>query len=193
MNHFEAIDAGSAAGHGHGRIARKIFLTYPMAAFAGREEKQFEIFDEISSYFSVPITCIRAAGSAQTGKSIHKKTDFTVGKSDLDAAIIDSRLYQWYVEEVFEETKGYSRRESFPLEKGSSVADTYLAYLQKGIFRADLMPFGSLRADWVKFFNRLSNKHDDLFREISGCIYQSEIFFEAKQRSYIRNYLSGVI
>lgn len=193
MNHFEAIEAGSAAGHDHGRIAKKVFLTYPIAAFAGREETQFEIFEEIAHYFSVPITCIRAAGSAQTGRSIHKNTNFTAGRSDLDAAIIDSRLYQWYVEAIFEETKGYSRRENFPVDRSGSVATTYLAYLQKGIFRSDLMPFGELRADWTSFFNRLSNGHHGLFREISGCIYQSELFFEAKQRSYIANYLNDVV
>lgn len=186
MDHLEAIDAGLAANKPYNEIARKVFLTYPTMAFVGDEERQFEILDAVSGFCKVPITCIHTAGSAKIGHSIHKKTAFTPGESDLDLAIIDSQLFTSYLEAGLNLSKGYSDGASFPIRDGNSTQNEYLRYLARGIFRPDLMPNGTQRAAWRNFFGRLTTKHTQIFSSISGAIYLSQGCFESKQRSVIK-------
>lgn len=186
MEHLDAIDAGLTAGRPHNEIARKVFLTYPTKAFVGDEERQFEILNEISEYFKVSITCIQVAGSAKLGHSIHKNTDFTLGTSDLDLAIIDRGLFTKYLEIGLELSNGHSDGTSFSTYNGSSNKTQYVRYLARGIFRPDLMPTGVEKANWRNFFGTLSAKHIDIFKSISGAIYLSQGCFENKQRSTIK-------
>lgn len=188
MDHFESIEIGLNEKKAYNEIARKVFLTYPTKALIGKEEKEYSILNEISIHFSIPIMSVQVAGSAKIGKSVHKQTDFAPGNSDLDIAIIDSHLFQKYMEIVFSETKEYSDRTNFPRKNGQSKADEYLAYITKGIFRPDLMPFCTARSEWNKFFGNLSKKHGDLFKSINAGIYFSQLFFEGKQLSAIKNY-----
>lgn len=191
MNHIESIDAGLAAKKPYNEIVRKVYLAYPTKAFVGDEERQYLIMNEISCFFEIPIMSIQIAGSAKTGRSFHKQRDFNPGDSDLDVAIIDPSLFQKYMEIVFKDTKGYTDRTGFQIRDGKSTADEYIAYLTKGIFRADLMPSGNARNTWSKFFGLLSARHGDLFKSINAGIYMSQLFFENKQRSAIKNYIDN--
>lgn len=191
MNHIESIEAGLVAKKPYNEIIRKVYLAYPTKAFVGDEERQYIIMNEISCFFKIPIMCIQIAGSAKTGRSFHKQRDFIPGDSDLDVAIIDASLFQNYMEAIFKETKGYSVRTGFQIRDGQSTADEYIAYLTKGIFRADLMPSGEARKSWNKFFGLLSARHGDLFKSINAGIYFSQLFFENKQRSIINNYIES--
>lgn len=191
MDHIESIEIGLKEHKPYNEIVRKVYLAYPTKAFIGDEERQFHILNDISSHFSIPIMSVQVAGSAKIGKSFHKKTDFIPGDSDLDVAIIDSNLFRKYMEMVFDVTKGYSDRTRFPIKSGQSTADEYIAYIAKGIFRADLMPSCEARAEWSKFFGQLSIKHGDLFKSINAGIYISQMFFENKQRSAIKNYVNN--
>jgi hypothetical protein len=191
MNHIESIDAGLAAKKPYNEIVRKVYLAYPTKAFVGDEERQYLIMNEISCFLEVPIMSIQIAGSAKTGRSFHKQRDFNPGDSDLDVAIIDPSLFQKYMEIVFKDTKGYTDRTGFQIRDGKSTADEYIAYLTKGIFRADLMPSGNARNGWSKFFGLLSARHGDLFKSINAGIYMSQLFFENKQRSAIKNYIQN--
>ncbi|WP_313917951.1 hypothetical protein, partial [Tahibacter sp.] len=155
MNHLEAIDAGVAAKHPYNEVARKVFLTYPTKAFVGHEERQFDILNQVAQHFSVPITSVQVAGSAKLGYSIHKKTDFSVGQSDLDLSIIDAPLFARYLALGLNLSKGYTDGSSFPIRHGQSTQNEYLRYLTKGIFRPDLMPTGRPRAGWNNFFGQL--------------------------------------
>ena len=186
MEHLEAIDAGVTARQPYNEIVRKVFLTYPTKAFVGNEEQQYDILNHVADYFRVPITCIQVAGSAKLGHSIHKKTPFIPGQSDLDLAIIDCQLFAWHLEVGLKLSKGYSDGTSFPVRDGSSTQSEYLRYLARGIFRLDLMPTGPQRADWNNFFGRLSAKHATLFKSISAAVYLSQGCFESKQRSAIK-------
>ena len=188
MDHLQGIDVGLNAGTPYHEIARKIYLTYPTKAFAECEEQQYEIFNEISTYFDISITCIQVAGSAKTGRSFHKKQDFVPGTSDLDIAIIDTRLFAKYAEIVYRGCKGGADLTKFPLRNGASTSRDYFQYLARGIFRPDLMTVGHERAAWNSFFSQLSQKHTKLFGSISAAIYLSQTFFEGKQRSAIKNY-----
>lgn len=186
MEHLDAIDVGLAQRLDHGLIARKIFLTYPTKAFVGEEELQYAVLNEVSERWSVPISSIHVAGSAQIGVSLHKGTPFTAGKSDLDLAIIDSSLFIKYMEAVMTMTRGYSDMSRFPYVHGVSAASQYLQYLQKGMLMPGRIPPSPLRAEWDNFFGLLSSRNSTSFKSISGMIYLSERFFESKQRSVIK-------
>ncbi len=108
MNHRNAIQKSFIERKSHNEIARKIYLSYPTSALVGHEEKQFEIANEISNNFSVPIMAVQLSGSAKTGYSFHTGKEFSSENSDLDIAIIDPGLYQRYMEIVFIITEGYT-------------------------------------------------------------------------------------
>lgn len=188
MNHIESINLDLNNKKPIKEIIRKVYLTYPTMALIGNEEIQYEILNEISCFFNVPIMNIQVAGSAKIGHSLHKGREFIEGESDLDIAIIDQRLFMDYMQKIFEITKGYSDRSKFPFREGVSTDGEYLAYLTKGIFRADLMPTCEARKMWNKFFGQLSKRHGKLFKSINAGIYLSQIFFENKQRSAINKY-----
>jgi hypothetical protein len=191
MDYLQAIEAGIKAGVPYHEIARKIYITYPTSAFVGAEEQQFEVLNEISVFFGVPISCIHIAGSAKTGRSFHKKRDFIPGVSDLDVAIVDTPLFVQYMEIVFTRSKGYFDRSTFPIRRGSSTYEEYVRYLSRGIFRPDLMTICPDRAHWNDFFTRLSDKHNKLFKSINAAIYLSQSFFESKQRSTIKSHIEN--
>jgi len=187
MNYFEAVKAGADAKVSYTAIARKIFLTYPTFAFIGDEERQYVICNEIAVFFDIPISSIHVAGSAKIGRSVHKGRDFLPGKSDLDIAIVDMRLFSRYMEHVCGVSKNYTDLTRFPVVGGASTYESYLKYLAKGIFRTDLMVSGQERAKIHNFFGLLSSRFSDLFSSINVAIYMSEAFFENKQRSVIKS------
>ena len=191
MNYTESIDIGLAENRPHSEIVRKVYLTLPTMAMVGDEERQFSILNKISLYFDIPIVNIQVVGSAKTGQSFHKVNKFTRKISDLDVAIIDSNLFQKYSEYVFKQTKGFKDRTTFPIVDGRSTYNEYVSYISKGIFRPDLMPTGKKRANWRKFFGKLSGEHKDLFKSINAGIYMSQAFFELKQSSIIKDYISN--
>lgn len=189
MNHIESIQKSLKDNLSHVEIVRKVYLTYPTSALINREEKQYEILNDISKHYNVPINHIQVCGSAKVGKSFHKVSDFTPKASDLDIAIIDSSLFLKYSEIVFEITKGFQDITPFSSLKGNNY-QSYVQYISKGIFRPDLMPTCLARVQWFKFFNDLSLKHNDYFKSINAGIYNSQIFFEYKQAKNIRDFIS---
>jgi hypothetical protein len=186
MNYIDAIDLGISAHRPHNEIARKIFLSYPTYVFIGNEELQFEILDDVATFFGIPITAVQVVGSAKIGLSLHKGTEFAASRSDLDLSIIDTYLYSRYLSIGLSTSKGYSDGASFPIKNGQSTKSQYLLYLSRGIFRPDLMPSGPHRAEWNNYFGRLSSKHANHFTSISASVYISQACFESKQRSVIK-------
>jgi hypothetical protein len=130
-------------------------------------------------------------GSAKTGRSFHQNRDFQPKFSDLDIAIIDSSLFNKYMEFVFTKTKRYTDKTGFRIINGTSALEVYLQYLSKGIFRPDFMPTSPKRAEWNNYFGTLSRRHDDLFKSINAVVYLNHVYFESKQRSSISNYLNS--
>jgi len=191
MNHIESIEVGLKENKPHTEIVRKVYLAYPTKVLVGDEERQYKILNAISCFLKVPIMSIQIAGSAKTGRSFHKQKDFVPGDSDLDVAVIDAGLYQRYMEAIFLVTKGYADNSRFPLKNGKPVLDEYRSYLNRGIFRPDLMPSCEERKSWNAFFGKLSREHGDLFKSINACIYMSQAFFESKQRSAIKSYIDN--
>lgn len=191
MKHTESIEKGLIENRPHVEIIRKVYLTYPTMALIGDEERQFVILNEISEFFKIPITNIQVAGSAKTGFSFYQNQPFAPKVSDLDVAIIDYELFRHYSEWVFKNTNGFNDRTLFPIRENRSTFKEYHDYISKGIFRPDLMPSGTKRANWFKFFGKLSAKHKDLFENINAGIYMSQSYFEHKQTSIIKDFITN--
>ncbi len=192
MNHIEAIEKSLKEKLSYREIVRKIYLTYPTKALVDREELQYEIFNEISTHFCIPINHIQVCGSSKVGRSFHKDAQFTPKFSDLDIAIIDSSLFLKYAEIVFNETKGFMDLTKFT-NKDVNNFDNYSNYIAKGIFRPDYMASCKERAEWHRFFHTLSLKHNDYFKSINAGIYLSQVFFEYKQTANISYYVKSKI
>ena len=174
-------------------IVRKIYICYPTKAFLGKEEIGFQIFDEISRFFNIPYSSIQVVGSAKTGESYYKFTEFSQGSSDLDIAIISPELYLKYMELSFKVTKGYSDQTKFKINKHrQSDIHQFKKCISQGIFRPDLMPSCTEKAEWWKFFNKLSNRYHDLFKNINAGIYATQYFFEFKQIEALTKYMERI-
>ena len=185
----KGIEKGLKLGLRNDVIARKIYLSFPTQVFIGQEEIEYEIKSSICSQFKLPFSSIQVAGSAKPGFSYFRNRKFVPGDSDLDIAIIDQGLFVKYNEIVLRETKGFKDFSSFERDKyGISNYSSYQQYITKGIFRPDLMPKCKAKKDWFSFFNKLSGKYFELFKDINAGIYLSEKFFEFKQADNINIY-----
>jgi hypothetical protein len=162
--------------------ARRLFLFNSSIVLASHGAAAFQIIDAVSRHFKVPFRSIAISGSSQTGYSYAKNRDFVAGESDLDLAIIDSRVFQAHSELVYYLTNAYRDLTRFPVENGVSKADEFRDYLIKGYFRPDLMPYCETKLNWVKFFNELSSRYLNLFKNINCGVFLSEGFFEGKQK-----------
>lgn len=188
MLHKEAIVKDLRLSKSYNLIARKIYIGYPTNIFIGREDMQFDIFNQISEEFKIPLHCIQVTGSSKTGFSYFKNREFIPGESDLDIAIISLNLFNKYSEFVFSFTKGYSDLSKFPVKNGVNYFTQYTKYLARGIFRPDLMPMCKEKTDWFTFFNTISSQYYELFKSINAGIYASQYFFEYKQADNIQQF-----
>lgn len=138
MNHIDSIEKSLKEKLSHNEIVRKVYLTFHTSALVDNEEKQYEILNEISQYFKIPINHVQVCGSSKVGQSFHKISTFSPKISDLDIAIIDSNLFLKYSEFVFEVTNGFSKNTKFTTSKGNNYL-RYTHYTSRGIFRPDCM------------------------------------------------------
>lgn len=169
-------------------VARRLFEFRASPVLQANAAEAFAILDEVANRFAVPFRSVVVVGSAHTGYTYHKQRDFVPGESDLDLAIISAQLFCRYSEFAFQITKGYRDLTRF---KDVTQAQSFQSYLSKGIFRPDMMPDSPAKQDWQKFFNRLTMKHNQLFRDVNCGVYQSDVFFEAKQASIVELYKKG--
>jgi hypothetical protein len=182
------LGAMVAASAPHRFIARRLFLYDFGCVFSDKQDRGFQILNEICEKFKLSFSSVKVVGSAHTGYSYFKERDFVPGESDLDVAIISPSLFQDYSEKVYWMTRRYTDLTRFRRDQGVSPARDFREYLSSGQFRPDLMPSCQLKEDWFRFFNRLSNKHSDLFKNINSGIYLSEGFFEMKTASILEAY-----
>lgn len=182
-NYFNSIKKDHVNSIDKRYTSRKIFLSYPTYIFLRDKnfDIEFEIKDKISNFFKVPIYSIHFCGSAKTGRSLFKHTDFNPIKSDLDVAIISSELFVEYFEISFNATKGFKDLTPFNRIKGRSMEPGFKQYLNIGYFRPDLMPNCGEKTAWNDFFNEISNTYSKYFSNINAGIFLSQLFFEYKQ------------
>ncbi|MRW86373.1 hypothetical protein GJ698_20065 [Pseudoduganella sp. FT26W] len=166
-------------------IVKRLFYFRRSPISLVHDDAIFKIFSSVADEFGVPFKSIYVSGSAQTGHSLYKNTEFTESDSDLDLAIVDERLFTKFSEEAFSITKGYRDLTKFPKSsKIKNVPDFFQKNLAQGWFRPDVMPHCQLRKDWFKFFSQLTQKHFESFKDVNCGIYLSPVFFE---QSLVRN------
>lgn len=168
---------------GCSEIARKIYLSYPTAVFQDNLDDEFKIKNEISLFFKTPFRNIHVVGSAKTGESFFKGTKFDSTNSDLDIAIIDPQMFNYYMEHVFIFTDNYRNFTGF---SSNDTKNSYEVYLSRGIFHPKFMPRCPEKIRINSFFNQLSNTYSNSFKNITMVLYASEFFFESKQAKTIK-------
>lgn len=186
--YIQGIKKGIENGFRDEVISRKIYITYPTFAFKDNCEMEFELLNSISCEFKIQISSIQVVGSSKTGYSFYKNKSFEPGKSDLDVAIIDPILFQRYCEIVMKEANGFTDLSNFKKTSEANDYNSYKNYLAKGIFRPDFMPTCEAKRRWFNFFNKLSQRYNNLFSDINAGIYFSQVFFEYKQAESINFY-----
>lgn len=191
MDRKQAIINSIGRGEPSEIVAQRLMVLSPTHAFEGREEVGFQIIESAAKFFDVSVRSIHACGSAKLGFSPVKGTEFVLGESDLDLAVIDRYCFTRYVGEVITVTKQYRELMGFQrngVHGSGSSYNSFVSYLAKGIFRPDLMPYCDARTRWLKFFGSLSVKHQDIFSGISAAIYLSDHAFQLKQSGPIRDF-----
>jgi hypothetical protein len=175
------------------KIVKRIFFFRPSPISEAVNDPIFSIFDAISTKFQIPFKSIYISGSAQTGHSLYKQTDFDPENSDLDIAIVDPGMFQTYSEISLVTTNGYTDNTAFPNRSYcEDVPATFLQGLAKGNFRPDLMPICGPQRDLERFFRQLSSEHINSFKSVNSAIYFSQIFLEQKLKPVYSNYVKGI-
>lgn len=182
----EAIREGLKKGEPIEQISRKLYLSYPTKVFIDNEEVEFQILNTISNFFNVPFPSVQVVGSAKTGFSYVNKREFLIQESDLDIAVISSKLFRNCLDYVYQITDGYTNLTNF--DRPDDIQKFYFN-LKLGFINPYNLPIGNFRSDWIGFFNNLSTHYYDYFKKISGGIYATQYLFEMKQYRAINNYL----
>ena len=191
VNHRDVLLRYASENEPVSTIARKLYFLAPSAAFAGRYERQLALYETICEKFGTPLSAIRLVGSAHTGFSLVKDTPFDSALSDLDIAIVDSRLYLSLFEEAFVLTNQWRDVSKFSSgQSANGIRDSFLHYLRRGIIRPDLLPASPRKAEWTNFFGRLSDKYTHFCKGITAGVYASETFMAVKQESAIEKFLA---
>lgn len=186
----KAIKHSQEIGESAEQIVRRIFFYRPSPISEAENDPIFSIFDAVAGKFGVPFRSLHISGSAQTGHSLYKHTDFDPATSDLDLAIVDPRVFQEYSEASLVATNGYLNNTSFPRRNYcEDVQGLFLQGLAKGYFRPDLMPVCTKQTEWENFFRMLTNHHRKKFKSINCAIYFSQIFFEKKLMPVYSSYV----
>lgn len=169
----DSVDSFNVAGH--------IYLSCPTFIFKENENIDFEIRDRISKLYSIPVRSVRVIGSAKTGFSLIKNTDFEKGRSDLDIAIVDEGIFIKIWEDAYHSSNGFSRDKL----GASDNADRFLNNLSRGFINPDLLPSGGYRAKIIRDFKAIGNSYKSFFGKITVFFYANEFFFKVKQKEAI--------
>lgn len=192
MNYRDALDVAKNNGVSAVTMARKVFLSFPTHAFADDQELEFELVDKVALFFKVPFTGVQIVGSAKTGFSLIKGTEFNATRSDLDIALVDRELFSKYWEIAFKRSSGFEvgpfQQVGQDQRNAAERRKRFLQLLQKGIISPNFFPQCVERGELEAQFLDLSHGYSSHFSKISAFIYASETFFEAKQEDAINHY-----
>jgi hypothetical protein len=171
-------------------MARKLYLSFPTCNVATEPEVEYEIRNKYANSYDVPLSCVQLIGSGKTGFSLVKNTEFTPGRSDLDLAVIDQRLFARLWEEAHQASNGFEpNRFTDPVIDGQAIVGgahrRFLDYLARGIIAPDFLPSGSLRQRLIGNADRISGQYRNYFKKTSAFFYASEYFFQLKQQDAI--------
>lgn len=149
-----------------------------------------QIIKEVADFFAVSPRSMQLCGSAKLGFSTLKNTDFVVGRSDLDIAILDSNCFCKYLEIVAMETDDLQNTTLF---SDSDAIRRYKSLLTRGIIRSEILPSIKAKINWDRFFNDLSIRNSAIFSKISAALYLSDQSFVRKQAAAFRPILDEAL
>lgn len=158
-------------------IVRRFYLVQPTFSFINKHHIEDNIMFIISEHFNIPISSIMICGSAKIGFSLYKDSDFKVGVSDLDVAIVNSKCYIDIFNKVLCETRNYSQRQLFSKEN----LENYRRSVSSGFINYKYLPNIPLKAELTSFFNDISIQYRKEYARVSCCFYLSEYCFKQKQ------------
>lgn len=167
----------------------KLYLIRP--SFIFQEEPLldiiYSIYKDISKYFDIPISSIYITGSAHLGFSLKDDHDFSCD-SDLDIAIIDSNLFNKYLNKILSESNGYTRNDGFFRNEIHDNLYSYKKNICKGKIHPLYFPNGNTKIEWRHFFDKISREYSKYFKNITGCIYLSEECFQLSQEDSLNKF-----
>ena len=163
------------------QIVRKHIISGDCFIF--KQDKYFDLRSEVADHFGLHPNEVLVVGSAKLGFSIVPKKrfrPFRKNKSDIDVALVSSKLFDQVSEEIFS-----YKQEAGDWPKYEEFAD----YLFQGWIRPDMLPqspvfpFGK---KWWDFFLGLtgSRRYGDC--KISGALYKSYFFIENYQEDCVQ-------
>ena len=137
----------------------------------------FDLRSEIADHFELHPNEVLVVGSAKLGFSVVPKKRYRSfgDKSDIDVALVSSKLFDKVWEDVF----------SYRYEKRNwNEYEDFADYLFRGWIRPDLLPRSSefpFWEEWWEFFRQItsSGKYGDY--KIVGALYRSYFFLENYQ------------
>lgn len=178
-------------------MARKLYLSYPTSAFYDNHEVEYEIRNRVRRMYQIPISAVQVIGSAKTGFSLIKKTEFRKGVSDLDLALIDPTLFNRLWEEAYEASNGFHANKFQDMLINGSISvgsgrSRFLDYLNRGIIAPEFLPSGTYRAKIFSDFERVTQSYKSEFKKISPFFYCNEFFLQEKLKDTIDKHWAQV-
>ena len=162
------------------------------------DDKLFTIKHEISCMFKIHPNEVILTGSGKLGFSLAPGKTFKEfnDSSDIDIAIISSRLFEQFWKELLEFNVNITSRSRSKKEQEKFYS--FINYLFKGWIRPDLFPFNyEKNHKWFEFFNELTSKiYEYGEHKITAGIYKDFFTFELyneKNINRIRNEIKGNI
>ncbi len=160
--------------------------------------QEFHFKKDLANSLNVHIRDIVIVGSGKLGFSIKPSDDYPRNyhfsdfdynfninneneKSDLDVAIVSSKLFDEQLIELYRHTRGYSNRE---FNNGGKKED-FANYILKGWLRPDKVPNDYSIASEV---TKVQEKYKTQFgRKVKFGLYKSWYFFESYHQNNIKN------
>jgi hypothetical protein len=170
---------------------RRLFIEERAASLHHNREQEYIIKRDIAKYFGISYASVCFCGSGQLGFSIIKEKLFEPAVSDLDAACIDSDLFQKAWIDIIETTRAFTDFTAFGKRPQGEIDRLKDQLLRRGMIRVDAMPTSRLQRQWSQFQGDLSRRHTELFSSITLAIYMNEHAFCWKQDSALSRLMRG--
>ena len=153
------------------------------------QHQYFDLRSVIADQFGLHPNEVLVVGSAKLGFSVVPRKRYLPfrDKSDIDVALVSSKLF----DKVFEDVYAY-KKVAGDWKKYSEFLD----YLIQGWIRPDLLPrspafpFGK---KWWEFFLELTGNQSYGDYKISGAVYKSYYFLENYQKDCVQQCLDDVL
>ena len=168
------------------QIVRKHIIFGECCMLSQRE--YFDLRSEVADHFGLHPNEVLVVGSTKLGFSVVPNKQYRLFRdtSDIDVALVSSRLFDEFWEQVFR----YRYEGPYWPEYND-----FVHYLFRGWIRPDKLPPSSmfpLRENWWNFFRTITNSGRYGDHKIAGGLYESYFFLENYQKICVEQ-LRGTI